>query len=100
MVKNSNHSLTLYPEEKSVNEGKNIAIISSNLKDSGDSIKRKIIACYLSGYKIIKIKALKSIANKSNIKELASQIAEVTESYLLDVRGFTFIVSKYSINKT
>ena len=54
----------------------------------------------LKRYKIIKIKALKSIANKSNIKEIASQIADLTESNLLDVRGFTFIVSKYSINKT
>ena len=53
----------------------------------------------LKRYKIIKIKALKSIANKSNIRELASQIAEKTESNLLDVRGFTFVVSKYSINK-
>ncbi len=53
----------------------------------------------LKRYKIIKIKALKSIANKSNIRELASQIAEETESNLLDVRGFTFVVSKYSINK-
>ena len=53
----------------------------------------------LKRYKIIKIKALKSIANKSNIKEFASQIAEMTESNVLDVRGFTFIVSKYSINK-
>ena len=53
----------------------------------------------LKRYKIIKIKALKSIANKSNIKEIASQIAELTESNLLDVRGFTIIVSKYSFNK-
>ena len=53
----------------------------------------------LKRYKIIKIKALKSIANKSNIRELASQIAKETESNLLDVRGFTFVVSKYSINK-
>lgn len=53
----------------------------------------------LKRYKIIKIKALKSIANKSNIRELAFQIAEKTESNLLDVRGFTFVVSKYSIHK-
>jgi RNA-binding protein YhbY len=53
----------------------------------------------LKRYKTIKIKALKSIANKSNIKELASQIAKLTESNLLDVRGFTFIITKYAINK-
>ena len=56
IVKNSNQSLTLYPREKNDQEKKNTAIISSGQKDSGDSIKRKIIAAYLSGYKIIKIK--------------------------------------------
>ncbi len=50
-------------------------------------------------YKIIKIKALKSIATKSNIKELANQIAVDTNSFLLDIRGKTFIISKYNINK-
>ena len=56
IVKNSNQSLTLYPREKNDQGKKNTAIISSGQKDSGDSIKRKIIAAYLSGYKIIKIK--------------------------------------------
>lgn len=50
-------------------------------------------------YKIIKIKALKSIANKSNINKIASQIAKATNSNLLDVRGFTFIISKNPIKK-
>ena len=53
----------------------------------------------LKRYKIIKIKALKSVVNKSNIKLIASQISEATNSYLLDVRGFTFIISKSLINK-
>ena len=56
IVKNSNKSLTLIPNEKNNEEEKNVAIISSNQKDSGDSIKRKIIAAYLVGYKTIKIK--------------------------------------------
>jgi len=56
IVKNSNQSLTLYPQDKDDHDRKNIAIILSSQKDSGDSIKRKIIAAYLSGYKTIKIK--------------------------------------------
>ena len=56
IVKNSNQSLTLYPRERNSQGKKNIAILSSSQKDSGDSIKRKIIAAYLSGYKTIKIK--------------------------------------------
>ncbi|MFX1391529.1 MAG: YhbY family RNA-binding protein [Promethearchaeota archaeon] len=53
----------------------------------------------LKRYKIIKIKALKSIASKSNIKELANKIIEQTNSYLLDVRGKTMIISSSDINK-
>ena len=49
--------------------------------------------------KIIKIKALSSIANKLNIKELANKIAEKTNSYLLDVRGKIIIISKTQIDK-
>ncbi|TFG08281.1 MAG: YhbY family RNA-binding protein [Promethearchaeota archaeon] len=49
--------------------------------------------------KIIKIKALKSIANSENIQELARQVAELTNSYLIDVRGKIFILSKYPIKK-
>ncbi len=56
IVKNLNHSLTLYPQEKQEQGKKHTAIITSSQKDSGDSIKRKIIAAYLAGYKIIKIK--------------------------------------------
>jgi RNA-binding protein YhbY len=47
--------------------------------------------------KIIKIKALRSIANKSNIKELAYNISKLTNSYLIDVRGKIFILSIYNI---
>jgi len=56
IVKNSNKSLTLIPNEKNNEDEKNTAIISSSQKDSGDTIKRKIIAAYLAGYKTIKIK--------------------------------------------
>ena len=53
----------------------------------------------LRRYKIIKIKALSSIATKLNIKELASKIAEKTNSHLLDVRGKMIIISKSQIDK-
>ena len=47
----------------------------------------------LKRYKVIKIKALKTIASKSNIKSIASEISKLTNSYLLDVRGKIFILS-------
>lgn len=54
LIKNSNQSLTLFPKEQDKEQG--IAVINPNQKDSGDSVKRKIIAAYLAGYKIIQIK--------------------------------------------
>ena len=51
----------------------------------------------LKKHKIIKIKALKSIATKSNIKNLAKQITDSTDSYLLDLRGKIFIISSTKI---
>ena len=56
IVKNSNQSLTLYPRGRDEQKGKNIAVIKTGQQDSGDSIKRKIIAAYLAGYKTIQIK--------------------------------------------
>ena len=56
IVKNSNQSMTLFPREQDNDRKKTTAIIYSNQKDSGDSVKRKIIAAYLAGYKTIKIK--------------------------------------------
>jgi len=47
----------------------------------------------LKRYKVIKIKALKTSAVKSNIKEIASEIAKLTDSHLLDLRGRIFIIS-------
>ena len=54
----------------------------------------------LKRYKIIKIKALKSIAENTPIKVLAEDIAEKTQSHLIDVRGKTFLISKNPIKKT
>ncbi|MFX1500489.1 MAG: YhbY family RNA-binding protein [Promethearchaeota archaeon] len=53
----------------------------------------------LKRYKVIKIKALKSIATKSNIKELANKISQLTSSYLIDVRGKIFILSLMKLDK-
>lgn len=57
IVKNSNQSLTLFSNEKNNSEKKTTAIIPSSQKESGDSIKRKIIAAYLRGYNTIEIKS-------------------------------------------
>ena len=56
IMKNSNRSLTLIPKERTVETEKTTAIILSGKKDSGDTIKRKIISAYLAGYKTIKIR--------------------------------------------
>lgn len=56
IIKNSNQSLTLFPREQDKDKEQDIAVINSNQKDSGDSVKRKIIAAYLAGYKTIQIK--------------------------------------------
>jgi len=55
------------------------------------------VVSVIKKYRVIKIKALKSVANKSNIKGLATQVSERSNSYLLDVRGRTFILSKKPI---
>ncbi|MFX1235298.1 MAG: YhbY family RNA-binding protein [Promethearchaeota archaeon] len=49
--------------------------------------------------KIIKIKVLKSIAKTSDINNLANEISRLTNSYVLDIRGKQFILSKMAINK-
>ncbi len=43
----------------------------------------KHITKLLKRYKIIKIKALKSVATKSNIKEIAEEVARLTNSHLI-----------------
>jgi len=53
----------------------------------------------LKKYKIIKIKMLKSIATKTNISEITEQLIKSTNSYLLDIRGKTIIISLKDIKK-
>ncbi len=53
----------------------------------------------LKRFKVIKVKALRSIAKKSNIKELAQKISKLTNSYIIDIRGKIFILSLENITK-
>ena len=57
MVKNSNQSLTLFPKNENSNKRKETAVIIVSQKESGESIKRKIIAVYLNGYNTIQIQS-------------------------------------------
>ncbi|TFG15974.1 MAG: ribosome assembly RNA-binding protein YhbY [Promethearchaeota archaeon] len=59
----------------------------------------KHVTTLLKRNKAIKIKALKNIATKANIKDLAKIIAEKTNTHLLDVRGKIIIISKYPLAK-
>ena len=57
LMKNSNRSLTLFTRDQGKNQEKAIAVISSSQQESGQSIKRKVIAAYLRGYRTIQIKS-------------------------------------------
>ncbi|MBD3212293.1 MAG: RNA-binding protein [Candidatus Lokiarchaeota archaeon] len=52
----------------------------------------------LKSHKIVKIKILKTALHSMNISELADTIAHKTDSYLLDLRGRTIILSKTHID--
>ncbi len=49
--------------------------------------------------KILKIHVLKSALVETDIKDLAEFVKNKTNSYILDIRGHTFIISKYDIKK-
>lgn len=57
------------------------------------------ISKMLKKEKILKIHALKSALAEIEIKDLAELVKNKTNSFLLDVRGHTFIISKYDIKK-
>ena len=48
----------------------------------------------LKNYKIIKIKVLKAIVTRNNMRDLANRISNETNSHILDIRGKTIIISK------
>lgn len=79
LLKNSNNSITLFREEQNK---KNNAKTTIGKKDSKESIRRKIIAMYLSGYKTIEIKT-KGIeilsTHKSAIRDLVRTTLMGTE---------------------
>ncbi len=57
------------------------------------------ISKMLKKEKILKIHALKSALVLIEIKDIAELIKNKTNSFLLDVRGHTFIISKSDIKK-
>ncbi len=57
LVKNTNTSLTLFPEFNFDAESGKHAIITTSHQDSEEALSRKIIASYLAGYKTIIIKS-------------------------------------------
>jgi RNA-binding protein YhbY len=52
----------------------------------------------LKKHKIIKIKLLKTALHGESVEQIAQTIADSTDSYLLDLRGRTVIISKYPVN--
>jgi len=79
LLKNRNNSITLFQEEQNK---KNNAKANIGKKDSKESIRRKIIAMYLSGYKTIEIKTKGveiSSAHKSAIRDLVRTTLMGTE---------------------
>ena len=57
IIKNSNRSMTLFPGTNQQSTEKTHADIITSQQDSSESIRRKIIATYLGGYKTIQIKS-------------------------------------------
>ncbi len=69
-----------------------------------NGVSNEIIAHFLTllkKYKIIKIKALKSVFSDPNetIDDIARRVSQLTNSDLLDVRGKTFILSVFKEKK-
>ena len=79
LIKNLNNSITLFQEEQTK---KNHASTFVGIKDSKESIRRKIIAMYLSGYKTIEIKTKGieiSSTHRGTIRELVRNTLMGTE---------------------
>ncbi len=68
ITKNSNVSLTLYPQGGG--KSKETAVIIPNRKDTGESIKRKIIAVYLDGYNSIRIASKGGMMSPDHAKSI------------------------------
>jgi phosphate uptake regulator len=91
MIKNANRSLTLFPGLDSEKPPKN-ATITIGQKDSEESIRRKVIALYLTGYKTIRIssKGIKFPPKYSRlIKDLVRKFMIGTEIVESDSESIT-----------
>ncbi len=55
ITKNSNKSLTFVPDESSSKKDSSFAVTEISAKSTDESVRRKIIAIYLAGYKLIRI---------------------------------------------
>ena len=91
IVKNANRSMTLYPGIGAETPAKK-AIITISQKDSEESIRRKIIALYLNGYKTIQIttKGMKILSEHSRlIKDLVRRSMIGTEIVESDSESIT-----------
>jgi phosphate uptake regulator len=91
IVKNANRSLTLFPGLDTEKPTKR-AIMTLSQKDSDESIRRKIIALYLTGYKTIQItsKGVKILSAHSRlIKDLVRKSMIGTEIVESDSESIT-----------
>jgi phosphate uptake regulator len=91
IVKNANRSLTLFPGLDTEKPTKKVVITISQ-KDSEESIRRKIIALYLTGYKTIQVtsKGVKILSEHSRlIKDLVRKSMIGTEIVESDSESIT-----------
>ncbi|CAE6492456.1 phosphate signaling complex PhoU family protein [Candidatus Nitrosotenuis uzonensis] len=91
IVKNANHSMTLFPG-LDTEKPRRRAVITISQKDAGESIQRKIIAVYLNGYKTIQIisKGVKILPEHSRlIKDLVRRSMIGTEIVESDSESIT-----------
>lgn len=91
IIKNANRSLTLFPGLDTEKPTKK-AVITISQKDSEESIRRKIIALYLTGYKTIQVisKGVKILPEHSRlIKDLVRKSMIGTEIVESDSESIT-----------
>ncbi|CDI04989.1 phosphate signaling complex PhoU family protein [Candidatus Nitrosotenuis uzonensis] len=91
IVKSANRSMTLFPGLDTEKPGKK-AIITISQKDADESIRRKIVAMYLNGYKTIQIlsKGVKILPEHSRlIKDLVRKSMIGTEIVESDSESIT-----------
>ncbi|MEM3008177.1 MAG: phosphate uptake regulator PhoU [Candidatus Nitrosotenuis sp.] len=94
IIKNANRSLTLFPGLDSERPTKS-AVITIGQKDSEESIRRKVIALYLTGYKTIQItsKGVKIPSEHSRlVKDLVRKSMIGTEIVASDSESITIQV--------